>query len=267
MGILNVTPDSFSGDGIFRDPGRAAEKAERIAEDGADIIDIGGESTRPGSAPVSADEEIKRVIPIVQRLAKRINIPISVDTSKSEVAHRALDSGASIINDITGLAGDEKMIQVAARYDAGVVIMHIQGNPRTMQKRPFYKNLIEEIIERLSQLVEKAEHAGIKKGNIMIDPGIGFGKTFEHNLDILNNIGSFKSIGKPIVVGPSRKSFIGHVLGAEPDERIFGTAASAAIAIKNGADVVRAHDVKEIKQVVQISDAIAKRTAKEAVNV
>lgn len=265
MGILNVTPDSFSGDGVYQDSGEALEAAERFVAEGADIIDVGGESTRPGSEPVSLEEEIKRSIPVIERLGKKLTVPISVDTKKADLARRALDSGATIINDITGLDSDKGMREVAARYNASVVIMHIKGSPQRMQQDPVYTNLIEEIIERLSFLVKEAEHAGIRKENIIVDPGIGFGKTLEHNLEILNNLSRFKDLGKPILVGPSRKSFIGNILGVEPKERVFGTIAAAAIAVENGADIIRAHDVSAIKQAVMIADAIVR--SREAINV
>ena len=262
MGILNLTPDSFSGDGIYKDLGRAVEQAERMAAEGADIIDIGGESTRPGSMPVPEEEEIKRVIPAIERLAKRIKIPISIDTRKAGVAERAMESGASIINDITGLDSDARMRAVAAEHNATVIIMHIKGVPQTMQQDPTYDYVVDEIIERLQHLVKRAEQSGIKKENIIVDPGIGFGKTFEHNLEILNNLGRFKALGRPVLVGPSRKSFIGNILGVEPDKRIFGTMAAVAIAIKNGADIVRVHDVREAKDVAMVSDAITRPTQK-----
>ncbi len=264
MGVLNLTPDSFSGDGIYRDTGRALEQAERMIEEGADIIDIGGESTRPDSLSVSQEEEIKRVAPVIKRLAKRIKVPISIDTRKSEVARRALDSGASIINDITGLESDGAMVDVARAYSATVIIMHIKGTPQTMQQNPVYDDLIFEIVEKLDSLVKRAEEAGVKKENIIVDPGIGFGKTFEHNLKILQNISRFKILGKPVLVGPSRKSFIGNILGVEPKQRIFGTAASVAIAIKNGADIIRVHDVRGMKEVAKVSDAIVR--SREVVN-
>ncbi len=258
MGILNVTPDSFSGDGIYQDAEKAVETAERLVEDGADIIDIGGESTKPGSEPVTIEEEIKRTIPVIKKLSKRIDVPISIDTSKSEVARFALENGASIVNDITGLGSDRKMISVVKEFNAKVVVMHIKGTPQTMQANPEYGNLIQEIKDKLRTIIEKAVIGGIKKENIIIDPGIGFGKTLEHNLEILNRLFEFKELGLPILVGPSRKSFIGKLTGAEPDKRIFGTIASVAIAIKNGADIVRVHDVKEIKQAVAVSDAITR---------
>lgn len=265
MGVLNLTPDSFSGDGIYKDVARAVAEAERIVEEGADIIDIGGESTRPGAALVETSEEIKRVISVLEKVAKRVNVPISIDTRKAEVARRAIEAGASIINDITGLEGDGNMLDIASRYSVKVVIMHIKGEPQTMQRSPAYDDVISQIMEKLRQLIGNAEEAGVKKENIIIDPGIGFGKTLEHNLEILNKLSQFKTLNRPILIGPSRKSFIGNILGAEPEERIFGTAAAVSIAIKNGADIVRVHDVKEIKQVAMVSDAIVR--SREAVNV
>lgn len=258
MGILNVTPDSFSNDGIYKDVDKSVRQAEMLAEQGADIIDIGGESTRPGAASVTVEEEISRTIPVIKKIAKSIDIPISIDTRKSEVARLSLDNGASMVNDITGLESDEKMAGVAAEYGAKVVLMHIKGDPLMMQDNPTYENLIQEIKDKLKRLIQKAEEAGIKKENIIIDPGLGFGKTAEHNLEILKQLAIFKELGRPVMVGPSRKSFIGKLLGVEPDKRIFGTAASVAIAIKNGADIIRVHDVKEIKQVAILADAIVR---------
>ena len=265
MGVLNLTPDSFSGDGIYNDVGRAVETAERMVSEGADIIDVGGESTRPGASRVELQEEIKRVIPVVERLAKSLKVPISIDTYKSEVARRSLDAGASILNDITGLESDEKTAAIVARYDAYVVLMHIRGTPLSMQQNPVYENLLEEIIEKLRYLAGKAETNGIKKEKIIVDPGIGFGKTYEHNLEILNRLADFKILEKPVLVGPSRKSFIGNILGIEPKDRVFGTAAAVAVAIKNGADIVRVHDIAAMKDVVMVSDAITR--SGETVNV
>jgi len=264
MGILNVTPDSFSGDGVYGDDSRALGLAEKLVNEGADIIDVGGESTRPGAMPTETKEEIKRVIPVIKKLAKHIKIPISVDTMKSEVARQALDSGAEIVNDVSGLDLDGNMRSVAAGYGARVVIMHMKGSPWTMQKEPVYRNVIEEIIERLAYLIKRAEDAGIKKENIIIDPGIGFGKTLEHNLEILKGLSRFKSLGRPVLVGPSRKSFIGNILDAEPKERVFGTLAATAIAVNNGVDIVRVHDVRAVKEAVMVADAIVR--SREVVN-
>ncbi|PIP67571.1 MAG: dihydropteroate synthase [Candidatus Omnitrophica bacterium CG_4_9_14_0_2_um_filter_42_8] len=258
MGVLNVTPDSFSGDGVYQDADKAVEAALKMVEDGADIIDIGGESTRPGAEPVTTEEEIKRVILVIKKLSKRISAPISIDTAKSEVAKQALDNGALIVNDITGLESDPGMIGIIREFNANVVVMHIKGTPQTMQKNPSYGNLIEEIKDKLKNIIEKAVKGGIKKENIIVDPGIGFGKTLEHNLEILNRLSEFKELKQPVLVGPSRKSFIGKLTGEEPCGRIFGTAASVALAIKNGADIIRVHDVKEMKQVAVVSDAISR---------
>jgi len=264
MGVLNLTPDSFSGDGIYSDVHRAVEETETLVREGADIIDIGGESTRPGSSPVSLEEEIKRVIPIIKELAKKIEVPISIDTKKPEVAERALENGASIINDITGLESHD-MARVSVRYRSKVILMHMKGTPFTMQQDPFYDDVVSEVKDSLSFMIKRAEERGVRPEDIIVDPGIGFGKTFENNLEILNSLSSFKDLGKPILIGPSRKSFIGNVLGVEAKERIFGTAGSIAIAIKNGANIIRVHDVKQMKQVAQIVDAIIR--SKERVNV
>jgi dihydropteroate synthase len=258
MGILNLTPDSFSGDGIYKDADLAVERAVRMVEEGADIIDVGGESTRPGAPGVSPEEEISRVIPVIKKLVKKINKPVSIDTRKSEVAYQALDAGTSIINDISGLEFDQNMAELAGRYNAGVVIMHMKGIPCNMQEKPFYDDVITEIIDKLVSLVRNAEDRGVKKENIIVDPGIGFGKTCSHNLEILGNLSRFKILGKPVLVGTSRKSFIGNILGIEPSERIFGTAASVAIAIQNGADIVRVHDIRQIKEAARVADAIVR---------
>ncbi len=268
MGVLNMTPDSFSGDGLFGYPDKAVERCEKMAEEGADLIDVGGESSRPGSFPVSQEEELNRVIPVIRKAVKRIKIPISIDTRKSEVARQALDSGASIVNDISGLTWDEKMISVVGKVkDAKVVLMHMQGVPRTMQANPFYEDTVEDIINRLRELVNGAEEAGIKKENIIVDPGIGFGKTFRHNLEILNRLHRFKSLGKPLLIGVSRKSFIGNILKKETEHRVFGTAAAVAIAVRNGADIVRVHDVGQMKDVVRVMDAVMRSHTEVKANV
>lgn len=256
MGILNITPDSFSDGGLYLDRDIAIEHAIEMEEQGADIIDIGGESTRPGARSVSAREECERVIPVVKVLAKRLKIPISIDTSKAEVAHRALDCGAVIVNDIKGLKNNPNLAKLAKRYNAAVVLMHIKGTPRTMQKNPKYKSLIYEIMESLRQSIKITKDAGISDNKIVIDPGIGFGKNVEHNLNILKKLREFKSLGYPILVGPSRKSFIGKILGTDVGERLFGTAASVAVAIQNGANILRVHDVYQMRQVVHLTDAI-----------
>ncbi|MDD5617717.1 MAG: dihydropteroate synthase [Candidatus Omnitrophica bacterium] len=262
MGIINATSDSFSGDGLLsvtEPPGRleklVLQKAEQMVKGGVDIIDVGAESTRPGAKPLAEKEEIKRVAFCVKALVKEFKIPVSVDTYKPRVAKAALDLGASIINDITGLR-DYKMRKFISDYRACAVIMHMKGLPRTMQKNPRYLSLIEEVMAFLGNAVNLAIKDGISTESIIVDPGIGFGKTLEHNLEILKKIKEFKALGKPILLGVSRKSFIGKILDAEPDDRIFGTAAAAAMAIKDGVNILRVHDVGEIRQVVKVCDAI-----------
>jgi len=257
MGVLNVTPDSFSDGGLHLDPGKAIDHAIRLVEDGADIIDIGGESTRPGSRAVSADEELKRVIPVIEALVLKIRVPISIDTYKAEVAKRALDAGASVVNDISGLRYDPRMAEVVASRCAPIIIMHIKGTPRDMQSNPHYEALIPEIMDYLRVSIGIATDAGIEGNRIIIDPGIGFGKTFNHNLQIIKHLEEFSVLQKPIAVGVSRKAFIGKILGgASPEDRLEGTAAAVAIAIFNGAHIVRVHDVKEVARVAQVAHAI-----------
>ncbi len=257
MGILNVTPDSFSDGGSFMKVDTAVEHAINMVEEGADIIDIGGESTRPGSDAITVSEEIERVIPVIEKLSDRIRVPLSIDTYKAEVAQKAIDAGASIINDISGLRFDPDMPGVVSRNEVPVVIMHIKGTPKNMQTKPIYGNLIEEIIEYLEESILIAEKAGIHDEKIIVDPGIGFGKTFEDNLEIIKELSEFKRLGKPVLIGASRKAFIGKVLGdVAVGDRVEGTAATVAISIMNGADIVRVHDVKEMKRVAKVSDAI-----------
>ncbi len=266
MGILNLTPDSFSADGLYRKSQIANRKsqvdgiieyAQGLVADGADILDLGGESTRPGARPVPIKEEIKRTIPVIKALVKKIKVPISIDTYKSEVAKQALDNGAVLVNDISGLR-DYKMAKLIAGYKAGVVIMHMKGNPRTMQKKPLYQSLMDEIAVYLGNAINKAVDAGIAKDRIIIDPGIGFGKTLEHNLEILRNLKELKVLGQPLLVGPSRKSFIGKILKNNPEDRLCGTIASCVSAVENGANIIRAHDIKAIKEALKITGAINK---------
>lgn len=256
MGILNVTPDSFSDGGLYTDREEAVRRAVEMESQGADIIDVGGESTRPGARAVSEKEECERVIPLIKVLAKKIKAPISIDTSKFSVARKALDCGAVIVNDISGLKREPNIAGLVRKHKAAIVLMHMKGTPRTMQKDPVYKSLIGDITEGLRNSVSIAKDAGISDNNIVIDPGIGFGKTVEHNLRILKRLREFKSLGYPVMVGTSRKSFIGKVLGAETRERLFGAAASVAVAIQNGADIVRVHDVDQMRQVARLTDAI-----------
>jgi dihydropteroate synthase len=260
MGILNLTPDSFSGDGIYENVEFATEVAEEMWENGADIIDIGGESTRPGAEPVTLEEELKRVIPVIKNLRKKIKIPISIDTYKAKVAEEAILQGANIVNDISGLGFDPGMKEVVSKYKIPVVIMHIKGTPKNMQLNPEYKDVVKEIIEYFKNRIELAKSCGIEEEKIIIDPGIGFGKTLEHNLEILRRLSEFKILNKPILVGTSRKSFIGKILNLPENERLEGTAATVAISIANGADIVRVHDVKEMKRVAKITDAILKKS-------
>ncbi len=257
MGILNLTPDSFSGDGIYNNLNDAVEQARSMIRDGADIIDVGGESTRPGAEPVSVEEELERVIPVIREL-KKTRIPVSIDTYKTEVAKEALKKGASMVNDINGLRS-EGMIELIAEHDASVVIMHMQGTPKNMQENPYYKDVIGDIMGFLRERSESGINSGISKDSIIIDPGIGFGKTTEHNLEIINRLMEFRSLGFPILVGASRKSFIGNVLGLPVEERLEGTLAAITVAVMNGADMVRVHDVKAAKRAVQIADAIGNR--------
>ncbi len=257
MGVLNVTPDSFSDGGLFLDKNRAVDCALRMQDEGADMIDIGGESTRPGAEKVSVKEEIGRVVPVIEALARKINIPLSIDTYKSAVAKTALSAGASIVNDISGLRFDPEMSGIVAQYKVPVVIMHIQGTPVNMQKKPSYRALIPEIIDYLRESISIAQSAGITDDRIIIDPGIGFGKTVDHNLTIIKCLGEFTGFEKPILLGPSRKSFIGSKLGDLPvTERLEGTSAAVAIGIFNGANIIRVHDVKVMIRVVGIADAL-----------
>jgi dihydropteroate synthase len=228
-----------------------------MVEDGADIIDVGGESTRPGSEPVTASEELKRVIPVIEAIAEHLSVPVSVDTYKAEVAGEALNSGASMVNDISGLRFDKDMAKTVARGGGGICIMHMPGTPKDMQKNPLYDDLFAQISWFLKEGIVMAEAAGIPAEGIVVDPGIGFGKTLTHNLQILKGLNRFKQLGKPILIGTSRKSFIGQILGAMPaNRRLMGTAATVAIAICNGASIVRVHDVREMAEVAKVTDAI-----------
>lgn len=251
MGIINVTPDSFSGDGLGGNVEAALAQARRFVQDGADILDVGGESTRPGSSPVSVEEEMRRVIPVVEVLAVELDVPISVDTYKTEVAREALEAGADMINDVWGLKHDPRLAALAAEKGVPIVLMHNQVSTE-------YKDLVPDVIESLRQSIEVALNAGVPPENIIIDPGIGFGKTRDHNLQIMNQLCRFRSLRRPILLGTSRKSTIGYVLDLPPDERVEGTAATVAIAIANGADIVRVHDVLQMTRVARMSDAIVR---------
>jgi len=253
MGILNVTPDSFSDGGKFFSKEKAIAHAKQMVADGADIIDIGGESTRPNSTRISKEEELRRVLPVLKILLKEVKVPISIDTMKSEVAEACLTAGAHLLNDVTGLR-NKKMVEVAARHNVPTIIMHMQGTPETMQLNPKYTNVIKEIKDYLLRQAKAAEKAGIKQ--IIIDPGIGFGKSLEHNLTIIKHLAQFQELGYPLLVGPSRKSFIGKILQVEADQRLEGTLAAVTACVLNGANIIRVHDVKESKRAAIIADAI-----------
>ena len=262
MGIINLTPDSFSGDGLYsikcNDPLKLAlRKAEEMINDGADIIDVGGQSSRPGAKNISVKEELRRTVPVIKLLRKKIKVPISIDTTKPQVAKAALESGAQIVNDISGLR-DKRMVKVAAKYQAAVVIMHMLGKPANMQKIIAYQSLIDDIAVYLKNAISSAQSAGIKPDKIIIDPGIGFGKSAQHNLEIIKRLSDFKVLGKPIALGPSRKSFIGKVLGASVQERSIGTLATCVMAAQQGVNILRVHDVKEVSQSLKMVDAVKK---------
>jgi dihydropteroate synthase len=257
MGVLNVTPDSFSDGGEFLDPSKALARAEKLIEDGADVLDVGGESTRPGSESISADVEFSRVAPVLKGLASmRISVPVSIDTWKHEVAERALDLGAHAINDISGLRFDPGLADLAARYGAGLILSHIKGTPKNMQVDPTYDDVVAEIKEFLKNSASVAAAAGVGDGSIVIDPGIGFGKTLRNNLEIFKRLGEIVDLGYPVLVGPSRKSFIGAILDVPVDDRLEGTLAASVISVMNGASMIRVHDVKEARRAVSIADAI-----------
>lgn len=257
MGILNVTPDSFFDGGKYFSVKSAVDRALQMIDEGADIIDVGGESTRPGAEPITVDEELKRVIPVIESLSKKVSIPLSIDTYKARVAELAIQAGATIVNDISGLRFDPEMPEIISKYKVPVVIMHIKGTPRDMQKNPSYNALIPEIIEYLRESIVIAKKAGVQENMIIIDPGIGFGKLPEHNLEIIKKLKDFTNLGKPLLIGVSRKSFIGKVLNdAPPEERLEGTAAAVVASILNGANIVRVHDVGYMYKVLKVADAI-----------
>jgi len=256
MGVINVTPDSFSDGGLYLQEDKAIEQGIAMARAGADLIDIGGESTRPYSEAVPCDKEMDRVIPVIEALSRAIKIPISIDTCKAEVAAEALKAGASMINDISALRFDPEMAKVAAGARVPVILMHMKGTPRDMQINPTYNDLIGEILAFLKGAIKRAAKAGIRKDLIIIDPGIGFGKDFHHNLEIIRELRRFSSLGMPILLGPSRKAFIGHILQNQPHERDTGTMAAISAGILNGAHIVRVHNVQMAVETVKIIDEI-----------
>jgi len=255
MGILNVTPDSFSDGGRYRDPDRAVAQGLRMIRDGADLVDVGGESTRPGARAVGAAEERRRVLPVVERLAKA-GVLVSIDTSKADVAGAAIQAGARILNDVTALRGDRRMARIAARSGVGVILMHMKGTPRSMQRNPRYRDVVGEILRFFQEKLKIALRAGIPRDKIAVDPGIGFGKRPEHNVEILRRLDEFRGLGCALAIGTSRKSFIGHYLGRPVDKRDSGTAATVAAAILRGADLVRVHDVREMVDVARMTDLL-----------
>jgi dihydropteroate synthase len=261
MGVLNVTPDSFSDGGKFLEAERAIEQALTMEHAGADLLDIGGESTRPGSAGVSANEELARVLPVLQALRGRITIPVSIDTQKSEVAAAALEAGAQIINDISGLKNDPRIADVAARLRVPLILMHMRGEPRTMQVGPFARDVMKDVMHGLSKSAAAARKAGVGKSQIILDPGVGFGKSFTQNYELLQELPQLAKLGCPLLVGTSRKGFLGATLArngkpAPPEERIWGTAATVTASILNGAHIVRVHDVAEMVQVARVADCL-----------
>lgn len=256
MGILNVTPDSFSDGGLFLDPFAAVDQAARMLEEGADIVDVGGESTRPGAAEVSTEDELSRVVRVVEAIVSRTGATVSIDTTKSAVARAAVDAGAVIVNDVTAMRADTSMPDVITDTGAGIVLMHMLGNPRTMQSNPTYGDVMAEVKAALIGWAGDALAAGVPDAAIVLDPGIGFGKTREHNLQLLRGIRSLLEPGFPILIGTSRKSFIGTVLDLPVDQRVEGTAATVAWSVAQGASIVRVHDVKEMVRVVRMTEAI-----------
>jgi len=256
MGIVNVTPDSFSDGGAYLDPERAVEHALSLTCAGADVLDVGGESTRPGSLPVPEEEELRRVLPVLRRLREATKVLISVDTTKAAVARAALDAGADIVNDTSALGADPEMAGVVARSGAAVVLMHMKGTPRTMQEAPRYDDLLGEVHGFLAARLRAAEAAGIPAERTVVDPGLGFGKTAAHNLALLNRLDAFRDLGRPVCVGFSRKAFIGRVLGAPPAERLEGTIAAAVISVCRGARILRVHDVGPVAKAVRLAEAV-----------
>ena len=257
MGILNVTPDSFSDGNVYFDSEKALDRACEMVEEGADIIDIGGESTRPGAGELPVDEELNRVIPVIEKIAKKIETPISIDTYKAEVACRAMEAGAHIINDISGLRFDRRMADVAVKANCPLILMHIKGTPTDMQLNPGYDCVMPEVIHSLKESIDIAVKAGVDPDKVIVDPGIGFGKRLDDNLTIIKHLEELKTLGKAILVGPSRKSFIGSLLGIpNPEERLEGTLSASVIAAVKGAHIVRVHDVKESHRALAVADAI-----------
>jgi len=260
MGIVNVTPDSFSDGGQFLNSAAAAARGLEMVAQGAEIIDLGGESTRPGAKPVSEGEELRRVLPVIQRLTTQVKVPISIDTQKPAVARAALQAGASVVNDIAAGRSDAEMWRVVAEANAGYVCLHMQGTPKTMQLNPVYGDVVQEVGDFFVERLERLKRAGVEAVQVVLDPGIGFGKTLEHNLQLLAGLGRFTSLGRPVLLGVSRKSFIGKLLGVEVPARLPAALACACLAVEAGAQMIRAHDVAETVQAVRMAEAILIRT-------
>lgn len=256
MGIVNVTPDSFSDGGRFLDAEKAVQHALALVAQGADILDIGGESTRPGAEPVNETEELRRVIPVIEQLAPRVRVPLSVDTVKPAVARAALAAGASIVNDIAANRPDDALWRIVAEAGAGYICMHMQGTPPTMQTAPRYDDVVREVGEFFAERLQRLAAVGVTTEQVALDPGIGFGKTLEHNLQLLANLGSFKQFRRPLMLGVSRKSFLGRIVTAESDQRLPGSLACACLALESGVQIVRTHDVAETVQAVRVTEAI-----------
>jgi dihydropteroate synthase len=264
MGVLNVTPDSFSDGGHYLDPDAAAAHALRMESEGADLIDIGGESTRPGSESVSAEEELRRILPVLAKLRGKLRIPVSVDTSKAEVAEAAAEVGAEILNDVTGLRGGAQVAEVAKRRKLPLILMHMRGEPRRMQKEPFARDVMRDVTSKLNQSISLAQRAGVPNSQIVIDPGLGFGKSYEQNFELIARFSELARLGFPLLMGGSRKSFVGKALGGVPkSDRTWGTAATVTAAVLGGAHIVRVHDVSQMAQVVRVADAILNRGLSE----
>jgi dihydropteroate synthase len=260
MGVLNVTPDSFSDGALYFDADAAVARAFDIERAGADILDVGGESTRPGSEGIAVEEELRRILPVLNKIRGRLKIPISVDTSKAEVAEAAANAGAEIINDVTALSGDPGIAEVGRRRKLPLILMHMRGEPRTMQKKPFARKVVRDVTAGLKKAVVTARRAGIAKSQIILDPGTGFGKGYEQNFELIARLSELAHLGYPLLIGTSRKSFIGRALGGVPEsERIWGTAATVAASILQGAHIVRVHDVAEMVQVARVTDVILSR--------
>jgi dihydropteroate synthase len=261
VGVVNVTPDSFFDGGLYFEPARAIDRALALAAEGADIIDVGGESSRPGSNPIPAKEEKKRILPVVEVLKQKNSVLISVDTTKAEVAEAALAAGADIINDISAGRFDPRMLPIAARSGAAVILMHMKGTPRTMQIAPHYDDVLGEVKAFLRERLEAAESCGLPRESVLLDPGIGFGKQLDHNLILLNSLGTLAELGRPLIVGISRKSFIGKILKVEAQDRLEGTIAAAVVSVLRGASLLRVHDIQAVKRAVAVAEAIMSQGA------